>query len=187
MSARVVFLVEILALDYRELYDLERYLLDKVTARWHRSGQLSPFDFWCILIWKANRAKNKTKARLQELAEGSFSGAVRKLANDLRAAQGPESRLSVLMVKWRFRLPTAPAVLTILYPDTFTVYDERVCDVLKSFTELRHRKYSKKLWSDYLKYKRAVEHAAPQRLILRDKDRYLWGKSLYDDIKAQSA
>ena len=40
------------------------------------------------------------------------------------------------MTKWAFRLPTASAILTVLYPDVFTVYDRRVCKVLGAFDQL---------------------------------------------------
>ena len=34
------------------------------------------------------------------------------------------------MRDWKLRLPTASAVLTVLYPEDFTVYDQRVCKML---------------------------------------------------------
>ena len=27
------------------------------------------------------------------------------------------------MTRWKFRLPTASAILSVLYPDMFTIYD----------------------------------------------------------------
>lgn len=36
------------------------------------------------------------------------------------------------------------------------------------------------LWRGYEEYKRKVEESVPQKLCLRDKDRYLWGKAFYE-------
>ncbi len=80
------------------------------------------------------------------------------------------------MVAWEFALPTATAVLTLLYPDDFTVYDVLVCRELQ-WDYHPDRYFSAKLWSDYQAYKEAVIKAAPSDLSLRDKDRYLIGRA----------
>ena len=84
------------------------------------------------------------------------------------------------MERWNFQLPTATAVLTILYPEHFTVYDIRVCQVLGDFADLRHRKFSEKLWAALLRYKHSVQEASPVGLSLRECDKFLWGKSFYE-------
>ena len=47
-----------------EHYHQERYLFDVVSPRFQREHELSAFDFFCIVIWKANRAKSKIAKRL---------------------------------------------------------------------------------------------------------------------------
>ena len=89
------------------------------------------------------------------------------------------------MRNWEFRLPTATAILTVLYPADFTVYDIRVCNSLDRFHNLAHGRFSDTLWERYLIFKAAVENEAPAHLSLRNKDRYLWGKSFYEDAKKQ--
>lgn len=76
----------------------------------------------------------------------------------------------------------ASAILTVLYPEEFSVYDERVCDVLADFHNLGNFATYENLWKGYVSFMRRVEESAPQGLILRDKDRYLWGKSLYQQL-----
>ncbi len=71
----------------------------------------------------------------------------------------------------------ASAILTVLYPDEFSVYDVRVCGELGGFSELSNITKFERLWPRYLEFLQAVERAAPEGLTLRDKDRYLWGKS----------
>jgi hypothetical protein len=84
---------------------------------------------YLILDWKSSRARTRHRSRLAGIA-GSFNAAVGEIAADLHAAASPEQRLGVLLTKWGFRLPTASAILSILYPDIFTIYDIRVCNAL---------------------------------------------------------
>lgn len=45
--------------EYLKYYDLENYILTDVRANFKANGHLNSFDFFCIIIWKANRAKSK--------------------------------------------------------------------------------------------------------------------------------
>jgi hypothetical protein len=101
---------------------------------------------------------------------------VNEIAADLHAATGPEQQLGLLLIKWGFRLPTASAILAVLYPDMFTIYDVRVCKTLSAFHQLGGMKWSPKAWGEYQRFIVAVRDAAPQGLSLRDCDRWLWGR-----------
>ncbi len=140
-----------------------------------------------MFIWKANRAKGTTKKRLAKLANGTFPSAVSQICEALQEAKTPKGKLAILMERWKFLLPMATAILTVLYPNEFTIYDTRVCKVLDGFKDIGARSFSEKLWDEYERFKRAVvEHAekdgAPVELSLRDKDRFLWGKSFYQQV-----
>lgn len=174
--------VVIQTLDFRKFADLEAYLFSEVQERFTTDGSITPFDFYCILVWKANRAKSKTKKRLVTRAKGNFSTAVARISAGLRKAKSPQARLQLLMEEWDFLLPTASAVLTVLYPEEFTVYDVRVCNSIDGFRQLRSQSYSVDLWNQYLSFKEAVARKTPKALSLRDKDRYLWGKSVHEQI-----
>lgn len=162
-------------IDYRIFYDDETYLLD-VGQRFRESGTLDPVDFYMMLAWKANRAKNYHRERLKRLSKSSFEYAVSQIAAELHGCSRLREKLEILMVAWEFALPTATAVLTLLYPDDFTVYDVLVCRELQ-WDYHPDRYFSAKLWSDYQAYKEAVIKAAPSDLSLRDKDRYLIGRA----------
>ena len=84
-------------------------------------------------------------------------------------------------------LPMATGILTVLYPEDFTVYDVRVCDVLGDFHKLKHRKFSPKLWDCYEEFVDKVRAATPQEPSLRDKDRYLWGRSFFEQTQADAS
>ena len=169
--------------DYRQFYDLESYLFDVVGQRFRHNGRLEAFDFFCIVIWKANRAKSRIARRLLDCGSGSLEDAVRALTEGLADLEKPKDRLQYLMARWGFRLPMASAILTVLYPDDFTVYDTRVCDSIGGFHSIGDRADFSKLWDEYVQFRQAVEQATPQTLALRDKDRYLWGKSFHDQLQ----
>src|SRR5580658_5243436 len=117
-------------IDFRKYYDDENYLLEDVGRPFRKTGMIDPPDFYMVLIWKAERAKNRHKKRLKDIA-GTFEKAVHDIASELHQSNEHRHRLEVLMKQWGFLLPTSSAILTILYPDDFTVYDWRVCDELK--------------------------------------------------------
>ena len=167
--------------DYLKFYDLEHYLFTEVSGRFRRTGEISSADFYMIVIWKANRAKSRIRNRLSR-HEGGFAGAVEALIAALRDADGPAKRLEELMRIWGFRLPMATAILTVLYPQEFTVYDTRVCEQLGAFQGLADRQFSDTLWDDYRSYMAVVSRAAPSGLSLRDKDRFLWARSFYEGV-----
>lgn len=172
--------------EYLDYYDIEHRLFPKIQKKFDESGKISAEDFWCILIWKANRAKNFARNRLIEKSEDkTFQGAVNKIASDLRRATDGKERLKILMTRYGFRLPTATAIASVLYPNDFTIYDIRVCDIISDFHKLGSKIFSDELWDGYQKFIQAVKHNTPPGYSLRDRDRYLWGKSLYEQIKEE--
>src|ERR1019366_230493 len=112
-------------IDYRDFYHDEEYLLG-VGERFRQTGEIEPADFYMILVWKANRAKNYHRNRLKDKA-GTFQAAVSTIASQLFSSTNEKQQLEILLEKWGFALPTASAILTILYPTHFTIYDYRVC------------------------------------------------------------
>jgi hypothetical protein len=171
--------------DYLKFYDDERYLLDEVGCRFRETGVLEPADFYMILIWKAERAKNYHKKRLIKIA-GSFREAVRKIASELYQINGDKNLLEVLIEEWGFSLPTASAILTILYPNIFTVYDWRVCEQVRhDYEPWNSRGFSDAMWKHYESFKQAVinEPDCANLKSLRDKDRFLIGRSTRKGIE----
>jgi hypothetical protein len=173
--------------DYRQYYDLEPYLFNTVRPRFAEQGYLDAFDFFCIVIWKANRAKSKIAKKLLALAkETNLDAAVRKLTTGLAQQTTARDRLRYLWEAWEFYLPMASAILAVLYPEEFTVYDWRVGDEL-GFHDLGNLSNFEDLWPRYEEFKRKVEESTPTELSLRDKDRYLWGKSFERQLKSDIA
>jgi hypothetical protein len=171
-------------MDFLQYYDLESYLFDVVNPRFVQQGYLSAFDFFCIVVWKANRAKSKVAKRLLSRGHKDLDMAIRELTTSIAQQIDSKNRLRYLWVnqEWGFRLPMASAILTVLYPDEFTVYDVRVRGILNDNLDLESITNFDNLWAGYQRYKAKVEEVAPKSLSLRDKDRYLWGKSFHGQL-----
>ena len=161
--------------DYLRYYNLEDYLFEDVRQRFHSEGKLDAFDLFSIIIWKANRSKSKLARRLAKKA-GTLEAAATQFTIALFRAESAEARLLLAMKDWGFYLPMASSILCVLWPEEFTVFDVRVCDELGDFQSLGNVK-PERVWPDYCRYREAVARAVPGLLILRDKDRFLWGRS----------
>lgn len=170
-------------MDYKQFYDLESYLFNTVHYRFTKEGCLTAFDFFCIVIWKANRAKSKIAKKLLAHGHKTLDVAVKELTRGIARQEKPKDRLMYLLENWDFRLPMATAILTIFYPQEFTVYDVRVCDTIGNFNDLGQINKFEKIWLRYQEFKNVVLKIKPQNLSLRDKDRYLWGKSFYKQLR----
>jgi hypothetical protein len=167
-------------MNYLKYYNLEEYLFTEVTNSFRDRGCLTPEEFFSIVIWKANRAKTSIKRKLAKRAK-NLAAAVEDLTRQIYQAASDEERLRILLSKdWAFALPMATAILTVLYPDSFTVYDVRVRGQL-GIQDFAGRKNQIDLYfKEYLPKVAAISEAKT----LRDKDRYLWGKSAYEDLQS---
>lgn len=54
--------------EYVNYYDLEHYLFEQVEPRFQSEHCIGAFDFFSIVIWKANRAKSRIAERLRRKA-----------------------------------------------------------------------------------------------------------------------
>lgn len=170
-------------MDYRAFYDLDSHIFGTVGERFRRDGHLSALDFFCIVTWKASRAKPRVAERLLAKGHGTLDAAVHALTAAISAAPTPKERLRIVVRDWGFRLPMASAVLTVLYPEDFTICDVRVGEIIGQRVPETHGSFDA-LWERYLEFHAGVEAAAPPGLSLRAKDEYLWGKSLHAQLQA---
>jgi hypothetical protein len=165
--------------DYLRYFDREHYLFEDVHQRFQKEHSLGAFDFFSIVIWKANRAKSKIARRLlttDRKSKRDLNARCRVLTRSIYAAPDHKERLRILIKEWGFALPMASAILAVCYPDDFALYDYRVRDQIEGLPKLNAGNFDK-LWDGYQQYVANVSKLAPSDLSLRDKDRYLYGKS----------
>src|SRR2546426_11050716 len=97
----------------RRYYDLENYLLSEVRNRFEADGSIGAFDFFSIIIWKANRAKSRIAKRLRKVDpdhRAALEPIVRDLSRSLHDAQDGKARKQILINGWGFMLPVASAI-----------------------------------------------------------------------------
>ena len=162
--------------------------------RFEQNEFLPAFDFFCIVIWKANRAKSSIAEKLCNKTSqfDHLDQAVKSLTQQIAKASSKQEKMKVLVEEWKFGLPMASAILTVLYPDDFTVYDVRVAQLLDKdrkrgceFSKLIDLTAFETVWEGYRKFMEEVKNFAPQGVqlrSLREKDQYLWGKSFHDQL-----
>lgn len=85
--------------------------------------------------------------------------------------------MEIIIKKWKFGLPMATAILTVLYPEEFTVYDYRVRQQLGLKDIYSVKKYFKEFLPMVKKY------AESKGETLREIDKELRGKSFYEDLQ----
>lgn len=164
-------------MNYLKYYHLENYLFEELKGNFQKRGYLTPEEFFCIVIWKANRAKGKIKVKLLR-HRISLEQNVKKLTNEIFKASDNKEKLKILLDGWKFNLPMATAILMVLYPKDFTVYDIRVRKELGIEDFAGRKNQIERYFSEFLPMvKEKVKGES-----LRDKDRYLWGKSFYEDL-----
>ncbi len=140
-----------MATHYIKYYDLENYILKEVRDNLNINGHLTAFDFFCIVIWKANRAKTKIAQRLLKY-NPDINQSVKDLTAKIFSATDDRQKLKVLIDDYQFRLPMSSAILSLRYPDNFTVYDVRVCNTLTNLRGLDTNTNFEKLWLGYKDY-----------------------------------
>lgn len=173
-------------IDYLKLYDLESYLFNKVNQSFMTDHFLNAFDFFCIIIWKANRSKSKMALKLianDSQRRTDLNIIVKDITQSIFEASNDKERMKILIVNWKFRLPMATAILAVLYPSSYTIYDARVCEQLNNYSTLKTKADFDELYKGYLEFKQVVINEAQQILSLRDKDRFLFGKSFSEQLE----
>jgi hypothetical protein len=178
-------------MDYLKLYDLEKYLFDVVRSNFERDRGLNAFDFFCIIVWKANRAKSKIAKNLLEKdgnRRNDLDAIVGDVTKSLADADSEKEKMRILIEKWGFGLPIASAILSVLWPDQFTVYDVRVCEQLGGdYNTIQDKERFEDLWNGYNRYIDAERNLVPEVAVLRDKDRVLWAKSFEKQLNKDIA
>lgn len=160
-------------MDFRKYHQIEDYLFKDVSAKFRNKGYIDEFDFICILKWKSNRSKLKNFDKVADIKD---------LTKSIYNTKGEKEKLGILIGK-KFRLPTATAILSVLYPQKYTIYDIRVREQIKM--KAFYSTNIDKIWPLYEEYmKKVISKTNKTGLTsFRERDRFLWGKSFYDELK----
>ncbi len=160
---------------YLKYYFLENYLFDEVSKNFQKQGYLTPEEFFAIVIWKSNRAKTNVRRGIEKSKK-----TIRAITSEVFRVKTPEQQLAILISIPSIGIPMASAILTVCYPDDFTVADYRACAALKNFGEEIIGNPTAKI-STYFEYlEKCKKLAKKYNFSLRDFDRILWAKDFYE-------
>jgi len=171
-------------IDYSKYSDLESYLFNEVASNFQNRGYLTTEEFFCIIIWKANRAKSKIARKFNDYKD--INKGIINLTSTIYNKDSNKEKMRVLIEKGYY-LPMASAILSVLYPNDFYIYDFRVCDILKE--EYKTDKYHRvknwifeRLWNGYEEYLQKTLDVS-RKDNYRSADKYLWGKSFSQQLE----
>jgi hypothetical protein len=172
--------------NYIDFYDAENLLFEKVGPEFRQGIDPSAIYFQTLLGWKSERPGDAHWMRLMKISGGTMEDAVAAICADIRSAADDKARLAVLMRKWQFYLPTAVTILVVLYPEFFTMYDVRTRNQTTT-EDWSQRNFTDALWKHYCDFKDKVVALAPLGWELRDADRYVMGKDIYESREKKLA
>ena len=167
-----------------ESYDPETRAFPEIRKKVSKGEGLTKRDVLLILKWKLQRIKNSNAKTVSD-------NNLEKINKAIVAASKPRSAVAALKALDTvpgIGLATATAILTVCYPDTFTIIDERVLESLELFPRWYEKKkkikekYSTGDWTakgyvnEYLP--RVSEYKDRWKKTLRETDQALWGLSV---------
>jgi hypothetical protein len=171
-----------LSQDYLRYYFLEDYLFKDVYHNFQKHQKLTSEEFLAIIIWKSNRQKTNVVAGIV-----ASEKTVGELMTDVAKAEDLE-KITLLIEIGGIGIPVASAILTVCYPEKFTVVDYRSCASLARVLQVEPKTLRKRFGGDpvanpkaYLRYVECCRaEAAKEELELRTYDRILWGMDFYE-------
>jgi len=164
---------------YLKYYSLGDYLFKDIHKNFQTRGHLTHEEFFAIVIWKSNRAKTKIKNGIEKSGK-----TIRAITSEVFHAETPEQKLKILTSVFSIGVPIASAILTVCYPDDFTIIDYRaLASLKKDFGEEvegdpASQKYPYAAYFNYLNKCKNLAHK--YNLSLREFDQVLWGKDFYE-------
>lgn len=110
---------------YIELYDTEKHLFDVVGPSVNKRGYLIFEEFYKICMWKSARQKQKyIRAKNRKQVEA--------ITKDAFAEQNEKEKIRKLCELEGVGIPTASALLSVIFPEKYAVIDVRCLEVLKN-------------------------------------------------------
>lgn len=164
---------------YLKYYFLEDYLFGDIHKNFRRRGYLTPEEFFAIVIWKSNRRKTDIRKGVERSGK-----TIRAITSEVFRAKTPEQKLKILTSVFSIGIPIASAILTVCYPDDFTIVDYRArASLKKDFDEEVEGNPTSKSYpyTAYFNYLNKCKNLAQRHnLSLREFDQVLWGKDFYE-------
>jgi hypothetical protein len=159
-----------------DCYDPEHRVFPQLSKQ-PDGDRLTPRDVLMILKWKLGRIRDIHSKTVNEQNMACINKAVQNAAE-------PENKIVALKTLASvpgIRLATATAILTVCYPNEFTIIDRRVLAQLKLYPATTDGRTAEEYLERYLP---AVKvYAKTWNCSLREADRALWGLSVSERME----
>ena len=141
---------------YIELYDTENYLFKVIGPAVRKRGYFLFDEFYKICMWKSARQK-------QRYIENKDS--IEKISWAVFEEKDETKKMEFLCKLKGVSIPTASALLSVVYPEKYAVIDIRCLETLKEMDYKIGNYPSAKTWIKYVKTMRdlAIENAVTPR------------------------
>lgn len=149
-----------------------------VAGAFKKRRYLTPEEFLAIVIWKRNASKTKVIRGVR-----SSGRTIKSLTEEIYRTPNHEEKMKILTGIKGLGIAIASAILTVLYPEEFTVIDYRVMNSLRALGIPVLGNPISKIESYFSYLDSCKKEAKKLGLSLRDFDRALWGKDFYEGAK----
>lgn len=154
---------------------MEDFLFENISKNFKENHYLTKEEFLAIVVWKR---KPSAKKIVDSMNETSIS--VDALTKSIFNASTPEEKLKILLSVKQIGIAIASAILTVCYPNDFTVVDYRALNSLKKLDISCSKRPTEQI-EDYLEYVNVCKKESGERgFLLRDFDRMLWAMDFYE-------
>jgi len=129
------------AKNYLDLYNIEEYLFKVMGPRIRERGFIEFNDFYQICMWKSARQKQnylKNKNIVKNISRKAF------------AEKEEPLKIKQLLKLKGVGIPTASAILTIVFPDRYAVIDVRCIQMLNKLGVRIKETITMSRWLEYL-------------------------------------
>lgn len=148
---------------YIELYNLEDYLFNVVGPKIKERGYIVFDDFYKIAMWKSVRQKQKY---LQN------KDSIKSVSKEAFGLNNESEKIEKLCSLSGVGIPTASAILTIIYPANYAVIDVRCIEMLQMLKYPIKKIITINNWLKYLEIVREI--AQENHITARDVDKALF-------------
>lgn len=163
---------------YLNYYWLEKHLFEHVSESFQKHGHLTPEEFFAIVIWKRNASKTNVRIGINESGK-----TIKALTSEIYKADTPQRKLAVLTSINGIGISIASAILTVCYPDDFTVIDYRAKNSIENIFNEEIEGNPSASADAYFEYLEICKRlACESKLSLRDFDRALWAYDFYEGL-----
>ena len=132
---------------YLEFYNLEDFLFNKIGKRVKEKGYLDFDEFFAIAMWKSVRQKNnylKNKETIKSISKLAF------------VEKDESKKMELLCSLPGVGVPTASAILTVVFPSKYAIIDIRCVEMLNRIGFKLPSVISVKSWIKYLEIMREL-------------------------------